>query len=207
MADTASVPPPDFAPLPPFSGDDTVCVMCSHPEAFTVFRPSVARLLVEEYNGRTERRGPLPARLERQCQRCDYQWDEALNPSLGPRPATLDDIALALQHAHQGWALDLSPECAEHMAEALLRMFHLHVRPDHLLWAQGPPLLLIPADVAEAARQQLDPHLTAQVPIAVPPPAPAPGQPKAVLNGGGEPCFFPAAPTPLQDRHQPESTS
>ncbi|MFD5788635.1 hypothetical protein ACFWH1_18680 [Streptomyces sp. NPDC127037] len=37
-----------------------------------------------DYNGRTEMRGPLPERLERQCERCDYQWDEALNPS--PRP-------------------------------------------------------------------------------------------------------------------------
>ncbi|GAA2948694.1 hypothetical protein ACFPN0_14960 [Kitasatospora cinereorecta] len=131
--------------LPPFSGEQTECVKCSAIEAFTRFRPACPRGLWD-YNGRTDMRGPLPERLERECQRCDYKWDEALNPSPGARPATAPEIAYALQQSHTGWALDLSPECARYMAGRLADMLHLLVRLDHPMWLPRPgrPLLVPP---------------------------------------------------------------
>jgi hypothetical protein len=89
-----AIPLPDPTPaLPPFSGDDAVCIQCSHPEAITTYRPACGHLM-EEYNGKLRRLTNAPARLERRCERCDFQWDEALNPpvqqldaaSVGPVP-------------------------------------------------------------------------------------------------------------------------
>ncbi|WNI31477.1 hypothetical protein [Streptomyces sp. ITFR-6] len=147
--------------LPPFSGESTVCVKCSDSEAFTRFRPACPRGLWE-YNGRTDMRGPLPERLERQCQRCDFQWDEALNPTPGARPATNQEIAYALQQSHAGWALDLSAECAAYMAHQLTEMLHLLVRLDHPMWLPRPgrPLLVPPQGPVEP-----NPQHTSAVPI------------------------------------------
>lgn len=165
-AATAATPVPE--PLPPYSGDDTLCAMCSYDLAYTSFRAKQARVQ-REFNGRIERHAVFPARLERQCKRCDYQWDEALNPPPGPepaRPATVAEISEALQKAHQGWALDLSSGCAEHMAGILLDLLLIDIRTDHPAWTkpdQTRPLLAPPAAPA-------DPHptLTSQVPIATP---------------------------------------
>lgn len=60
-------------PLPPFSGDDATCAKCSNVGAYTEWRGA-------EY--------PAPAyrqqeRLRRRCARCEYEWDEALNPPKG----------------------------------------------------------------------------------------------------------------------------
>lgn len=41
-----------------------------------------------------------------------------------------DDLAHALQQAHEGWALDLSPGCAAVMAERLLERFDFRHRED-----------------------------------------------------------------------------
>lgn len=57
-------------PLPPFSGDDTQCPKCSNLGADT--RWVDAEMLGPSYLQRE--------RLERRCTRCDYTWDEALNP-------------------------------------------------------------------------------------------------------------------------------
>ncbi|WP_019548574.1 hypothetical protein [Streptomyces sulphureus] len=65
--------------LPPYSGEETPCPKCRYPEAYTLYR-SATQAVLDEFNGRLQRRGPLPERLERQCQRCDYAWDEALVP-------------------------------------------------------------------------------------------------------------------------------
>lgn len=81
QTDTANTPTPKS--LPPYSGHETLCAKCSHLEALTRFRPEIGHPQTEEYNGQLKRRGPLPERLERQCMRCDYQWDEALNPAPG----------------------------------------------------------------------------------------------------------------------------
>ncbi|MGW6391147.1 hypothetical protein ACWFR1_11720 [Streptomyces sp. NPDC055103] len=131
--------------LPPFSGDETECAMCSNLEAFTAYKPAIAHVILE-YNGRLQRRGPLPERLERRCHRCDFQWDEALNPTPGVHPATVGEIAYALEQSHAGWALDLSPECARYMAQRLTEMLHLLVRLDHPMWLPRPgrPLLVLP---------------------------------------------------------------
>jgi hypothetical protein len=194
MTQTATVIPqplPDEV-LPPFSGEDTECVKCSHPEAFTAYRPAVHHA-VEEFNGQV-RRGPLPERLERRCQRCDFQWDEALQQSCGVHPATAADIVAALQLAHQGWALDLSPECAEHMAAGLLEMFLVHVRPGHPVWAKAlaprpllvPPAEPVPVDQPPAAAVPISmphqPTTTTVVPLQEMPQPPA-----------GHPAFDPAA--------------
>ncbi|WTW95451.1 hypothetical protein OG216_19610 [Streptomycetaceae bacterium NBC_01309] len=73
--------------LPAFSADDAVCAKCSHTEALTTYRPAQPQRL-SEFNGRAELRGPLPERLERQCQRCDFTWDEALHPPTAAQGGT-----------------------------------------------------------------------------------------------------------------------
>ncbi|MEU0671333.1 hypothetical protein ABZ330_00275 [Streptomyces sp. NPDC006172] len=60
--------------LPPFSGDDAKCPKCSNEGAFTEHKKAgVPRS--DGYGGMR-----LPERLERRCGRCDFTWDEALNP-------------------------------------------------------------------------------------------------------------------------------
>ncbi|WP_199570583.1 hypothetical protein [Streptomyces murinus] len=151
----------DDESLPPFSGDETACVKCAHLEAFTRFRPACPRGLWE-YNGRTDMRGPLPERLERQCQRCDYQWDEALNPAPGLRPATVQEIAYALTEAGRRWTVDLSPGLVKSLASDLVEMMYVAVRLDHPMWLPRPgrPLLVPPKDPVEP-----DPTRTSAVPI------------------------------------------
>ncbi|MEU2487103.1 hypothetical protein ABZ593_21150 [Streptomyces sp. NPDC012617] len=131
--------------LPPFSGEQTECVKCSAIEAFTRFRPACPRGMWD-YNRSTAMRGPLPERLERQCQRCDYQWDEALNPSPGARPATAPEIAYALQQAARRWQADLPTDLLTQMAAELGEMLHVLARLDHPMWLPRPgrPLLVPP---------------------------------------------------------------
>lgn len=154
--------------LPPFSGDETECTMCSNPLAYTVYRQAISRV-IEEYNGRLERRGPLPARLERRCQRCDYQWDEALNPVPGVRLATVAEVAYALEQSYTGWAPDLSPKCVRHMAARLTETLHILVRHDH----------------PEAPRTSS--------PVLFPPPADAISEDSTGLTSGG--LFMPNQPS------------
>lgn len=61
-------------PLPPFSGDSPTCPKCSHTEAYTEHKPAG-----EPRSGEFAGIGQ-PERLERRCARCDFVWDEALNP-------------------------------------------------------------------------------------------------------------------------------
>ncbi|MFD3978326.1 hypothetical protein ACFWR6_07035 [Streptomyces griseus] len=163
---TTQAPAPDQVVLPPFTGDDAVCPKCSHFEMLTRYRPAKSSQVVEEFNGKP-RRGPLPERLERECGRCDFAWDEALlSPAVAAAtpPATVEDLAYALAHSHNGWALDLSPECAEHMARQLLDMLDIVIRPDHQVWHRpltGP--LLVPP--AAKVMEQTGTHLTSAVPI------------------------------------------
>ncbi|MFB8347983.1 hypothetical protein [Streptomyces niveus] len=152
--------------LPPFSGDETECAMCSNLEAFTVFRPATAHV-IEEFNGRLERRGPLPKRLERRCQRCDYQWDEALNPSPCVRPATAQEIGYALTQAGRRWAVDLDPGLVTQMAFDLAEMLHVLVRLDHPMWLAHPGRpLLVPPPAAGIPEDSTG--LTSGVPIFLP---------------------------------------
>lgn len=156
-------PVPAEVVLPPYSGDDAECVKCSNGEAFTRYRPAIGRHMADR-NGVTAPRGPLPERLQRDCQRCDFSWDEALDPAPGVRAATAGDVAHALEHTCRGYAVDLHPDLADHMAGVLLEMLHVHVRPDHPGWKHGPAQLLVPP----AAPVPVDAAQVATVPIVVP---------------------------------------
>ncbi|WP_228994734.1 hypothetical protein [Streptomyces sp. DH8] len=162
---TQAPAPDQAAVLPPFTGDDAVCPKCSHFETFTRYRPAKS-MIVEDFNGEP-RRGPLPERLERECARCDFAWDEALLPpaeAADAPPATVEDLAYALARSHDGRALDLSPGCAEHMARQLLAMLTVTLRLDHPVWhtPQTTPLQVAsPAKVME----QTGTHMTSAVPI------------------------------------------
>ncbi|MBA0053482.1 hypothetical protein E0L36_22160 [Streptomyces sp. AJS327] len=118
-------------PLPPYSGELTVCVKCSHNEAFTYYRPACPRAM-HDRNGRMQQRGPLPERLERACQRCDYSWDEALVPAEGIHPATVENVARALQECAP---YPVNQPAATYTAERLLGVAHVLLRADHPMWA------------------------------------------------------------------------
>jgi rubredoxin len=69
-------------PLPPFSGDDTVCPKCQHKGASTRYM-ALGRCLHDSGDtigfAKNER-------LHRECTRCGYAWDEALaEPTGGSR--------------------------------------------------------------------------------------------------------------------------
>ncbi|MFD7185522.1 hypothetical protein ACFV90_36870 [Streptomyces sp. NPDC059904] len=63
--------------LPPFSGDSPTCPKCGNVGATTRYRAASPRMLWD-WNDATGMRGQLPERLERECDRCDWHWDEAL---------------------------------------------------------------------------------------------------------------------------------
>jgi len=67
--------------LPPYSGDNPTCPKCSHQGAITRRRAAG-----EHGSGDVPTFGPSPKgeRLERECWRCDFVWDEALNPPDSP---------------------------------------------------------------------------------------------------------------------------
>jgi hypothetical protein len=66
---------PSPKPLPPFSGDETTCPKCSHTQAHTEYKPQG-----EPRSGSGSWGIGDPERLERRCARCDFIWDEDLNP-------------------------------------------------------------------------------------------------------------------------------
>jgi len=81
LTDATETAPPHSSPsaLPPFSGDGSLCPKCLYPDARTYYRPAAGHVLVlREFNGVTKPCGPLPERLQRECSRCDFSWDEAL---------------------------------------------------------------------------------------------------------------------------------
>ena len=62
--------------LPHFSGDAALCAKCGSVGAGTTYRPAGeppdddrVRMLCDQW----------PERLERECSRCEYRWDEGLN--------------------------------------------------------------------------------------------------------------------------------
>lgn len=130
---TVDVPPAGEVPpaLPPYSGPNTLCPKCANPEAFTRYRPAMRRCM-DEYNGSTNYRGPLPERLERQCMRCDYQWDEALVTDLPPM-MTVDQLVRALDDSTP-YPIELRADVAQFVAERLLERLHISPRLDHQVW-------------------------------------------------------------------------
>lgn len=77
------------AQLPPFSGDDTTCPKCSNPSAYTQHRKAGEHGSDEHATFGPSKRGE---RLERACARCDYVWDEALNPPKGNEGSVRIDV-------------------------------------------------------------------------------------------------------------------
>lgn len=149
----------DGGMLPPYSGEDAVCPKCLHAEAFTWYRsPLAPRLLQPDWNG-TLRRGPRPERLERECSRCTYKWDEAL---VVDRPGmTIDALVHALDNATP-YPVELDREVLEHVAHQLLAMLYLTARPDHPLWQYSdgrPPATTAPQDPAASPVCEV-PHAT-----------------------------------------------
>ncbi|MFE3378782.1 hypothetical protein [Streptomyces anulatus] len=113
-------PPPADDRLPAYTGDSAVCPACSHTEVITRYRAAGEHGTQDPH---TFRPSSKPARLERECWRCDYAWDEALAPPAGPAPYNIGphDLGHAVQRAYDGWDTPgLSPACAYHMALNLL---------------------------------------------------------------------------------------
>ncbi|MFF4726407.1 hypothetical protein ACFY3M_13850 [Streptomyces mirabilis] len=134
--------------LPPYSAEDAVCPMCQNREAFTWFRPALPPNAVQaDWNGGL-RRGGRPKRLERECARCTYKWDEAL---VVDRPGmTIDALVHALDNATP-YPVELDREVLKHVAHQLLAMLYLTARPDHPLWQYSngrPPAATAPQDPA-----------------------------------------------------------
>ncbi|MFC8885842.1 hypothetical protein ACFT54_09805 [Streptomyces cinereoruber] len=142
--------------LPPYSGEDTLCPMCSETEPYTRYRPKITGYKVIEYNGRN-RHSPLPECLERQCRRCDYRWDEALNPPPPadtaarwegfPPIAIVEDVAHALDFALRRCTVALSSDTVRLVAGELKELLYMERRPDHPAWgpdARGKSLLITP---------------------------------------------------------------
>lgn len=117
--------------LPPYSGPGTLCPKCSNLGAYTEHRDAIAPgVLLQSDSGRF-RRGPLPERLKRRCERCDYTWDEALcPPGCG---MTVEALAHAVDNATP-YPVELHSEVCTFMARYLLECLHITARPEHPLW-------------------------------------------------------------------------
>lgn len=63
--------------LPPWSGESTVCAKCSNGGAQVAYRKAGEP---PEDSGPVTLGETWPERLERECSRCGYRWDEQLNP-------------------------------------------------------------------------------------------------------------------------------
>ncbi|MCY0957681.1 hypothetical protein [Streptomyces sp. H27-H5] len=115
--------------FPSYTGEETPCPKCAHDTAITRYRRRGEHSTQDRQTFMPSVKGE---RLERQCWRCDYCWDEAVAPPTGPAPhdVTPDTLARLLEASHAGWALDLSPACAEHMAGALLAVLNIRHRHD-----------------------------------------------------------------------------
>lgn len=116
--------------LPPYSGDDSLCPKCLSGEAITWYRPAMGFFPAHQWNGGL-RRGPQPERLERECARCAFKWDEALvtdSPGM-----TVDALAHAL-HNSTPYPVELDRQVREFMARELLLMLHVTARPNHPVW-------------------------------------------------------------------------
>ncbi|MFF0092758.1 hypothetical protein ACFYSF_22735 [Streptomyces canus] len=132
----------DAGVLPPYSAENAVCPKCQFAAAFTHYRPAVPPVVMSDWNGGM-RRGPLPQRLERECERCSFTWDEALVAAqVG---MTVDALVYALDNSLP-YPVELDRSVLEYMAFKLLGALHVTARPDNPLWkySDGRP----PVDVA-----------------------------------------------------------
>lgn len=136
---TYRMTPPDPAALahvvlPPYTGNTAVCLKCCWADALTTYRTTLPYQRTT-WNGLDIWRGPLPERLERQCGRCDFQWDEALaSPAadIDPLLADPDTIPVPL--------LITPPVLPPGMEEDVLAMLERCPEADHLSPAQRSDL-------------------------------------------------------------------
>ncbi|WP_413808171.1 hypothetical protein [Streptomyces sp. OE57] len=84
--------------LPPYTGDTASCEKCGHDLISTEYRRPHSGHVMIEINGALVR-GPLPERHLRECDRCRYQWHEAVGaePELPERPSARE-LAYALDN-------------------------------------------------------------------------------------------------------------
>lgn len=169
----------DGGVLPPYTGEETTCSKCSNSEAYTRYRPVQTLMLVVEWNGQLERRGPLPERLERECKNCDFKWDEDLcPPGCG---MTVEALAHALAQATP-FPMETPTEALTYTARQLLNMVTVTARPDHPVWqydaGRPAPAAATPVGICEAAhetREEEDECERRRTPQPVTPPADSEG--------------------------------
>ncbi|KAB2976015.1 hypothetical protein F8R89_30885 [Streptomyces sp. SS1-1] len=120
--------------LPPYSGDDATCIKCGDVGARTTYKE-----FGEPGHGQVGTPDKFPERLERKCNRCDYRWNEALNP---PTP----DVALtalgraeteltALRARGNGDAALLPEHLREQLREAIESEVYAY-RERTMLWEE-----------------------------------------------------------------------
>lgn len=163
--------------LPPYSGEETPCPKCSNTRARTTWRPAVGRRTLSDL----AHGGPLPERLERECERCDFQWDEALcPPGCG---MTVEALAHAIDNSTP-YPVELHTEVCTYMARYLLECLHVGARPDHPLWQydEGRP------------PEQVEPTPAESCPPTAPAPEPPADEPVTLKELAGVLYAAPQAP-------------
>lgn len=146
----------DGGVLPPYSGEETPCPKCSHPEAYTKHQHALAPATLLRDDAGTLRRGPLPERLRRECKSCEYSWDEDLcPPGCG---MTVDALAHALSQATP-FPMEIPTEAHVYTARQLLTMVTVVARPDHPVWQYDtgqPTPQPAPLDICEAVHETVE---------------------------------------------------
>lgn len=126
------------AALPPYSGPSAACAKCRNVGALTRYRGPQSGRTLSKLNGK-RRPGPLPERLERECHRCDYQWDEALPADdRADGGLSVTELAHALDNATP-YRIELHPEVAQFMAERLFTMCAFYPIPECVVWQPEEP--------------------------------------------------------------------
>ncbi|MEU7323344.1 hypothetical protein ABZ682_22755 [Streptomyces griseoviridis] len=151
-AEAPTVADDDAGVLPPYSAENAICPKCQFTSAFTHYRPAVPPVVILDWNG-GPRRGPLPQRLERECERCSFCWDEAL--ATAQAGMTVDALVYAL-HSSMPYPVELDLSVLEYMAFKLLAALHVTARPDNPLWKYSngrPPVPVAPGDICEVPHE------------------------------------------------------
>ncbi|MFD8509652.1 hypothetical protein ACFV27_00700 [Streptomyces antimycoticus] len=154
---TTSAPAGTEVVLPPFSGDETVCAKCRNLEATVTYRQPLGRGLMDRFNGHL-RRTTLPERLERQCTRCDYQWDEALPvDDHADGGLTVEQVAHTLDDTTP-YPIEIRVDILRWMAARLLERVVVFPVPDHPLWQpeELAPDSVAPTDPSDLVRADDD---------------------------------------------------
>lgn len=135
---TTTAPARPEVVLPPYSGDDTPCPKCRYLEASTTYRPRLAAVLPQLFNGQC-RTGRFPERMERQCGRCAYRWEEALPvDDQADGGLSVEDVVRALDDTTP-YPIELRVDILRFMAARLLERVVVFPIPEHPLWQPEEP--------------------------------------------------------------------